>query len=218
MANQLRTALSAAGKTGWAVGNGQLDELRREGWWLGWETHSTRGHPDDADELRPLAKANAHRASLSAVHGAGGQPLHSDGAHLLEPSRWLLLVGTVASAVPTLLWPFDADAVDGQVGDALREGLFTVVNGRTSFLAPALAGTILRFDPGCMRPSDGRAMIAAEFLTTRRATALKHAWTNPNTFLLVDNHRVLHARADATSEPNRLLHRITFDLPVGVKR
>lgn len=64
-----------------------------------------------------------------------------------------------------------------------------------------------------MRPSDARAIIAAEFLSTRKGTARAHMWEGPDSFLLIDNHRTLHARGDASAEPDRLLYRISFDLP-----
>lgn len=214
MTNPLRTALAEAAKSGWAVGSGSLEDLKREGrWHVNWTTRATRGHPKDADELRPVGKDDAPPSSLSAACGSGEQPLHTDGAHVSKPCRWLLLVSTEPSAVPTLFWPYSFRDVNSQVGDALREGLFTVVSGPNSFLAPARSVAMLRFDPGCMRPSDARAIIAAEFLSTRKSTALEHMWDGANTFLLLDNHRTLHARGDASAEPDRLMYRISFDLP-----
>lgn len=211
--NHLRAALTEAAKSGWAVGSASLDGLKREGRWLNWTTQATRGHPEGADELRPLAKGEASPSSLSATFESGEQPLHTDGAHLLKPCRWLLFVSTEASDVPTLFWPYNGRDVDARVSDALREGLFTVVSGPSSFLAPARSVAVLRCDPGCMRPSDGRAVMAANFLATRRHAALEHMWEGPNDFLLLDNHRTLHARGDASAEPDRLLYRINFDLP-----
>ncbi|WP_123915570.1 TauD/TfdA family dioxygenase [Georgenia muralis] len=120
--------------------------------------------------------------------------------------------------MPTLFWPYNSVEVNAQVGDALQEGLFTLVSGPKSFLAPARSVTVLRFDAACMRPSDSRAMTAAEFLSTRKSTALEHMWDEPNTFMLLDNHRVLHARGDASAEPDRLLYRIGFDVPKAAKR
>jgi alpha-ketoglutarate-dependent taurine dioxygenase len=68
-----------------------------------------------------------------------------------------------------------------------------------------------------MRAADGRAIRAAEFLTSRRASAHEHTWETANSFLLVDNHKVLHARGDASAEPQRVLRRINFDIPKGAK-
>lgn len=157
-------------------------------------------------------------ASLSASHGKGEQPLHTDGASQLKPSRWLLLASSEMSSVPTLFWPYRAAEVNAEVRDALNEGLFTAVSGRRSFLTPAHSRGMLRFDRGCMSPSDGRALVADEFLSSRRSGANEHAWDAPDKFLVLDNHRVLHGRADATGEPDRLLRRITFDLVTAVKR
>lgn len=219
MTKNLRTALDEAAKTGWAVGAASLDELKYEGtWWLNWITYATRNHPSEADELRPTAQADAHPSSLSATYGTGEQPLHTDGAHLLKPGRWLLLTSAEASSVPTLLWLPNWREVSTEIREAMHEGLFTVVNGPKSFLAPARRAATLRFDLGCMRPSDGRAMRAAEFLSTRRSDAIEHVWDRPGTFLLLDNHRAMHARGDAGTEPDRVMHRINFDLPKAVKR
>lgn len=217
--DQLRTALGEATKSGWAVGSASLDELKREGqWFLHWTTHATRGHPEGADELRPVAKDEARSASLSALHGDGEQPLHTDGAHLIQPGKWLLLVSADVSSVPTLFWPYNAAEISAPVRDAMQEGLFTVVSGARSFLTPARSLGMLRFDPGCMRPSDSRASMADGFLSTRRNAAQEHVWDEPNRFLLLNNHRVLHARGDASAEPGRLLHRINFDIPKAAKR
>lgn len=219
MTNALRTALTEARRSGWAAGRAPLDELTREGQWhLQWAIHATRGHVGGVVELRPVTTTQAHPASLSSTYGTGAQPLHTDDAHQLNPARWLLLVSTDASAVPTMFWHCDFNQMESHIADALREGLFTVVSGRTSFLAPARSASMLRFDPACMRPSDGRALVAADYLSSRRSAAQVHAWKEPHNFLLLDNHRMLHGRADASGEPDRILHRITFDLPSKAAR
>lgn len=142
--------------------------------------------------------------------GHGAQPLHTDGAHLEQPPDVVLLFANEPTLVPTLLWRMDWSRMDGPLIDALRHGLFTVDDGRTQFLSPAALGGRLRFDPGCMTPADTRATRAAEHFAAAQASATPFHWDETGKVLAIDNRRVLHARADATADPERVLERLAF--------
>lgn len=160
--------------------------------------------------LEPVELADARERSLSAISGDGMQPLHTDGAHHAAPPDFVLLACSNGSDVATHLWRF------ARYGNApaplhdLQHGLFTVETGRSSFLAPALDGRGIRYDPGCMRPADRRAMRAAEYLDGRMAEAQVFSWDMPGLVLAIANRQVLHARGDASEEHNRRLERVAL--------
>ena len=67
-----------------------------------------------------------------------------------------------------------------------------------------------RWDPGCMVPCDERARDAAAFLTALWNMALDHVWSEPEQFLLIDNHQTLHGRGDASGDEGRELTRLAY--------
>jgi hypothetical protein len=159
--------------------------------------------------LEPSSAADAREQSLSASYGVGPQPLHTDGAHQTAPPDYILLSSAVSSEVPTFLWSYKSSSSNRPTSD-LRNGLFTVRSGKTAFLAPALASKQLRYDPGCMTPSDARARRAAEYFDSRLAHATQFAWDEPGLVLVIANSFVLHARGDASAELERKLVRIAL--------
>lgn len=207
-------AITVAQSVGWAWGIAAADEVKAQGQSIGWIPRVSRGS-GESEELRPIKASHAHPASLSAIYGMGPQPLHTDCAHLEQPPRWLLLMSVTSSEVPTCLWTTALDEATPEVREAMFNGIFTIVSGQRSFLAPAQSQQLMRFDPGCMRPSDGLANRAWEFLSARDSAVVSHHWSAPHMFLLIDNHRALHGRGDATSEPGRVLERVAFDLAEG---
>ncbi|UGY93916.1 TauD/TfdA family dioxygenase [Streptomyces gobiensis] len=87
-------------------------------------------------------------------------------------------------------------------------------SGNDSFFATAYDVGLARFryDPGCMLPADARARKAAQFFETVMSDATDHHWSEPGLVLLIDNRRVLHARASADHEPQREIQRLSFFL------
>lgn len=166
-----------------------------------------------AEVLKPTATSDAPTKSLSAKYGTGDQHLHTDGAHHVRAPDVILLSTSVSSDVPTLLWKFSTGRAPGDVLQSLRNGLFTVRSGKDAFLPPALEGTRLRFDPGCMDPSDQRTRRVMAFFESARDGAERHDWTTSGKVLAIDNGRILHARASAEGEPDRTMRRVTLRLP-----
>jgi hypothetical protein len=72
-----------ARRQGWAGGAARsIDSIRTTARLLGWTEVATRKGDSTVSELRPTEQAKAAPRSLSATHGLGEQPLHTDGAHL----------------------------------------------------------------------------------------------------------------------------------------
>jgi hypothetical protein len=165
--------------------------------------------------LRPVTESAAHPNSLSAVHGLGQQPLHTDGAHLQVPPDVLVFIAERPSATPTQLWRPDAPGRRSgpltMSPAALDHGMFLVRNGRDSFYASAQSESGYRYDPGCMTPRDARAREVHEYFEQQSSRACVHKWSAAYQVLVVDNRRALHARsAVADGDLDRELTRIAF--------
>jgi alpha-ketoglutarate-dependent taurine dioxygenase len=202
-----------ATRTGWAVGRSTYRNIELAAAALGWFGVENRRGDDGATVLRPTTVGSAHPASLSAKVGSGRQPLHTDGAHLRRPPRWVVLHGEQQSDTPTLLCRLRRSAGNGAtVPTTALGGVFLVTNGQDRFLSTLRTDAIgWRWDPGCMQPCDQRAREAAGFFASLEDEIERHEWTEPNQVLLIDNRQVSHARDDATEEPERVLTRLSFD-------
>lgn len=203
----LEELLSKSRTTGWATVQGHLDQVQLDAKMLGWATVPIRRGGPTVDTLRPVDAAAAAPKSLSARYGKGAQPLHTDGAHLPEPPDIVVLTCETTSTTPTLLW--------NQVIRApgfVRHGVFLISSGNDSFFATAYAQGRLRYDPGCMLPCDARARQTVQFFEEAASTATEYRWSEPGQVLLIDNRRVLHARASASHEPQREIQRVSFHL------
>lgn len=163
--------------------------------------------------LEPVAKTAANTNSLSALHGDGAFPLHTDGAHHLSPPRYLIFACEQpgASPVPTVLQRFDEIDLSDAERRASEAATFLFRNGRRSFYSTMLnpARPFVRFDQGCMMPLDDDARAAMDAVVARAAemTPQEHHWA-AGEILVLDNWRVLHGRGranDRASSDRRLL-------------
>jgi hypothetical protein len=109
---------------------------------LGEPVKGRRGRLVDA--LAPVDKDKAKPSSLSVVHGLGSFPFHTDGAHLLQPPRFLVLMCAAPGSTtePTTLVRFQ----DLKLGPAERACLeatpFLFRNGRRSFYSTIYSYTV----------------------------------------------------------------------------
>ncbi|GAA3528012.1 hypothetical protein AFL01nite_02800 [Aeromicrobium flavum] len=208
--NPLDELISEACKVGWASTTANLSNLRFLAFKIGLTPVATRAGQSAVDSLTPLHAHEAPRRSLSAKYGMGPQPLHTDGAHLPHPPDIVILSASSPSAVPTMLRRFSGAGNTASSLDDLEHGLFLVDDGSTRFLSPVLSRGRYRYDPGCMTPADTLARRAAAQFDQALTSATPFEWSEPNQVLVLDNRRVLHARGDATSHPERELKRMAF--------
>uniref|UniRef100_A0A974AHW2 TauD/TfdA family dioxygenase n=1 Tax=Bradyrhizobium quebecense TaxID=2748629 RepID=A0A974AHW2_9BRAD len=157
------------------------------------------------EPLIPTAPARANAKSLSVVHGLGSFPMHTDGAHRLQPPRFVVLVcaSPGRSPVPTTLMRFR----DLQIGTSERAQLetapFLVRNGRRSFYSTICSRSrpFIRFDAGCMVPQSSESETSVK-LIAHRANEVGFAPVHWRTgdVLVIDNWNVLHGRGLGVSE------------------
>lgn len=181
---------------------------------LKWTEVPTRRGGPALSTLRPVAPAEAQPNSLSARYGTGSQPLHTDGAHLPKPPDIVVLACAGTSTTPTRLWNPKGRGFLWDAWHLVRHGVFLVSSGNDSFFATAydVGLGVFRYDPGCMLPADERARKVTQHFETAMSDATDHHWSEPGLVLLIDNRRVLHARASADHEPQREIQRLSFNL------
>lgn len=184
-----------------------LDEVAR----LFGDPRPSRRNRGLVDSLRPTEPARAQPRSLSAIHGEGSLPFHTDTAHWSTPARYILLTLESRDQVEahTLLLPWRS-VVDGFPLEVFTTEPFLVRNSSESFLTTVRdpARRWYRYDRGCMRPTTRAARRLSDALETRFTTveAHVHVWT-PGVILMVDNWHMLHARP-AGQASSRHLHRV----------
>jgi hypothetical protein len=218
LTGQVGELIARARNDGWSTATVTAEHVRFQARWMTLTPLASRSTGDQVEKLQPIDSVDAPKASLSAVYGRGAQPLHTDGAHLEEPPDIVMLFARAPSPVPTMLTLHDWSVLDSGMSEDLRHGLFTVNTGRTQFLTPAYSGRRLRFDPGCMSPADSRARRVAAHFEVALASATPFEWDEPDKVLVIDNRRVLHARADAESDPGRTIERLAYRIERGDRR
>lgn len=215
--DDLGDLVKGATATGWAVGSASLIQLRQRARALRWEEVATRKGDGPVSVLRPTSAEGARPRSLSALHGMGEQPLHTDGAHLQAPPDIVILHATEPNGTPTLLWSEMSKDTNPAYPRIVRPpclagGVFVVASGSNRFLASAYdrrGG--FRYDPGCMTPADERAHEAVRHFESLSEGAHRHEWTARDQVLVIRNRRTLHARAAvAEDDAGRELTRIAF--------
>lgn len=161
------------------------------------------------DRLRPTLPTEARPRSLSARHGLGALPYHTDTAHWPTPARYALLSLASASAPsPTLLLPWQPVVTD--LGESeLSTEPFVVRNSSRSFLTTlrCSSGAWHRYDAACMKPCTSGGRRLADSIERRLLAAEPHVhhWVH-GVVLVIDNWNMLHARP--TANPSRQLLRL----------
>lgn len=164
------------------------------------------------DRLVPLTPTEAHPQSMSAVFGKGALPFHTDLAHSSSPPRFVLLRAERANPTgrETLLHDLRRLSLTPAERQLLAHGPFFVRGGTRPFLSsilnrdPGSTDVVLRYDPCCMTPATPSAR-TAELLLAQKTTGLdpvRIEWF-PGRTIVLDNWRVLHARAAPRLAPQR---------------
>ncbi|MGY5884973.1 hypothetical protein [Modestobacter lacusdianchii] len=151
--DDLADLVKTATASGWAASSARLDQVRGWARTLHWEETATRKGDAAVSVLRPTAAEDAHPRSLSAIHGLGEQPLHTDGAHLQAPPDIVILHAAEPNGTPTLLWSEASTATNPAYPRIARPpclagGIFVVASGSTRFLASAYDPRGYRYDRG----------------------------------------------------------------------
>jgi hypothetical protein len=205
-----------AAATGWATARAEYPQLRFAAQQIGWKPVEIRRGDAGVTKLAPTPPQKAHPLSHSAFTGTGAQPLHTDGAHLRQPPRWILLHAETPNATAIKLvrlnHPLLMNSGKVSLPTAALGGMFLVSSGGDRFLAGLRTDEgAWRLDPGCMTACDQRAREAVEFLDGLEAKTEQHTWDSQNQVLLIDNRSVLHARGDASDDPDRRLTRLAYN-------
>jgi hypothetical protein len=151
------------------------------------------------EPLIPTEQARANAKSLSVVHGLGSFPMHTDGAHRLNPPRFVVLVcaSSGTSPVPTTLIRFRDLEVTASERTRLEAAPFLVRNGRRSFYSTICSPSrmFIRYDAGCMMPQGSESEASLKLIAHRASEVgftLVH-WRTGDV-LVIDNWNVLHGR------------------------
>jgi hypothetical protein len=117
---------------GWVILNsdGDLLDLAKQ---LGTPVASRRGG-EAVESLRPRPAEAAPRRSLSAAHGLGNFPLHTDGAHHAVPPRYTVLRANAPSRCATTISDMVKIAWRPSDREILSRGVFAVSGGGRGFL------------------------------------------------------------------------------------
>jgi hypothetical protein len=167
------------------------------------------------EPLIPTKQAGANAKSLSITHGLGSFPMHTDGAHRLQPPRFVVLVcaSPGISQVPTTLLRFLDLHVTPSERARFEAALFLVRNGRRSFYTTICSPSrpFIRFDEGCMMPQGADSEASAKLIAHR---AIEVGFTSVHwrtgDVLVLDNWNVLHGRGlGAEASPDRKLLRVS---------
>jgi hypothetical protein len=168
------------------------------------------------EPLTPTKPALANVKSLSAVHGLGSFPMHTDGAHRLRPPRFVVLVcaSPGKSPVATTLVRFGDLQISASEQARLEAAPFLVRNGRRSFYSTiySRSRSFIRYDAGCMVPQDSESEASVKLIAHRASEVgftLVH-WRTEDV-LVIDNWNVLHGRGLGVSDasPDRKLLRVS---------
>jgi hypothetical protein len=169
------------------------------------------------ETLTPLEIQNANIRSLSKKHGAGTFPLHIDGAHHIQPPRFVILacVRPGSNPVPTILVRFRDLQLCETERQQCESATFLVQNGRRSFYSCILGRSrpFVRFDQGCMKPicDEGKEAVKAILSHAAEITSVAHTW-QPRDILIIDNWNMLHGRGFPSSSASldRLILRVSI--------
>lgn len=166
-------------------------------------------------DIRPQQTSVAKPNTLSSRYGVRSFPFHTDTAHWDSPARYLLLycVSPGQGARPTLLQDSLAWQLSEEEKDLACRALWAVGHRRVrlSHVATRSGDQLsVRYDMDCMRPMTKEAIELKAILESRiNASAQRRIDWQIGNLLVIDNHRMIHARGEAQRlDPDRLLKRI----------
>ena len=192
----ISSGLQTARSTGWARIRSEFAPesiaaaVRRIG-----QPLRSRDRTVGVEQLMPRHEHEARTPSLSAQHGMGVFPFHSDAAHWISPPRWVIMwceADQTRRATNLRYWAPIVERMSERT-----TATFLVRNGRRSFFVDVRDEA--RFDGGCMLPQNRAARTMAELsVSAKEEDVIPIVW-EAGTVLLLDNRRMLHARSTCLS-------------------
>lgn len=182
-------------QSGWASFKLESQDLLAFAQQIGIPVPSRRGG-ELIQRLR-VEDSSANRNSLTTVYGSGAFPYHTDGAYMDRVPRYVLMSynSSRPSSRPTLLKCFSA-YVAPEKEACLRTEQWLVDTGGRRFYAPLLSAKGLRIDPQIMKPVNSRAESPKVLEAVLALAPVLEVFWAPGDALLIDNWRVVHARAE----------------------
>ena len=169
MAIDLQAVRAELQEHGFAVTSGTLQQVEFAARIEGIKLAGASTGRTSPKRLRPFKADDAPPRSLSAVFGMGAQPLHTDGAHMLQPPEIVVLHSAMPAKTGTAIRRVGRDGRHLIVPDAVRHGVFTVRGNGITFLTRAYLDGRFRFDPVAMKPGDQMAQEALQWFRDQRA-------------------------------------------------
>ena len=168
--------------------------------------------------IRPHSKGLSEPNTLSSRYGTGTFPFHTDAAYWHTPPRFLLLRCLDPGEGNRCTLLSDPRAWLSKCSWETLVGAICTVAGNRSFLATIAAinsetSHSIRYDLACMKPTSRHSSEALALIETQAAKApvTTVRWRH-EALLIVDNHRLFHARgASSVADPNRLHQKLLVE-------
>ena len=158
----------------------------------------SRTHGPLIDSLTPKSKENANPNSLSRQHGEKAFPVHTDGAYLPTPPRYILMryVQGIESPTPTMVC--DLGNMSPKQAKIFQFDMWKTNSRTGSFYSTILSSDkrYYRYDRSIMTPSNPiqhNGYIFEEVV--RQLPQIIINW-HPNKTMLIDNWQSVHFRPE----------------------
>lgn len=155
------------------------------------------------NRLRPTKSSDATVNSLSARHGVGAFPKHTDFVTQPIPPRYIALHCPVHRNAGTSLFE-TTDAVSA-IATGGNAALYRVSGGRLPFSARFRSvtrwGVVYRYNSDCMEPLNDEARMVDHCVRSFCDPCLVIDWSRTST-IVFDNWRYLHARSSSYDDKN----------------
>lgn len=194
--------------TFWAENIEDLIEISRK---IGDIIPSRKNSTSLYDNLTVKTKKETNQKSLSAKYGENDFPFHTDGAYLQIPPRYVILRSpkNIEKCPTKLSIPsFSEFEIKNLMKDVL------LVNGGRGRFYSTIVEKVnidfrIRFDVDCMRPALTEFDTSIKLMNTliKEAVTEEIDWKE-NQCLIFDNWKLVHSRANATNNLDRILERI----------
>jgi L-asparagine oxygenase len=171
--------------------------------------------PEPIRDIRPQDLKSAKQNTLSSRYGTGAFPFHTDTAHWDHPARYLGLycVDPGEGRRATLLLDSRVWVLDDDEQDLACRALWATGHVRPrfcTFAKKAGDGLKIRYDMDCMKPmtKEAHGLKALVDARIQDCRSMRIEW-EPQNLLIIDNRRMLHARASSTRpDAGRILKRM----------